>query len=65
MTMEEYEKKLLEWLRYVGYIKEEKVKIQRFLSGVHALYRDKFSLINPTLLKRQLGRPNNCMTKQR
>jgi hypothetical protein len=34
MTMEEYEKKFLELLRYVGYIKEEKVKIQRLLSGL-------------------------------
>jgi hypothetical protein len=30
MTMEEYEKKFLELLRYVGFIKDEKVKIQRY-----------------------------------
>jgi hypothetical protein len=33
MTMDEYEKKFLELLRYVDFIKDEKVKIQRFLSG--------------------------------
>ena len=33
-TMEEYENKFLELLRYVGYIKYEKVKIQCFLSGL-------------------------------
>jgi hypothetical protein len=32
MTMEEYEKKFLEFLRYVGFIKEEKENIQSFLS---------------------------------
>jgi hypothetical protein len=30
MTMEEYEKKFLELLRYVDFIKDEKVKIQYF-----------------------------------
>ena len=32
-TMEEYVNKFLELLRYVRYIKDGKVKIQRFLSG--------------------------------
>jgi hypothetical protein len=34
MTMEEYARKFLELLRYVVFIKDEKVKIQRFLSGL-------------------------------
>ena len=34
MTMEEYEKNFLELLRYVNYIKDEKSKIQGFLSGI-------------------------------
>jgi hypothetical protein len=42
ITMEEYEKKSLELLRYVSYIKEGKVKKQCFLRGFLALYRDKF-----------------------
>ena len=33
-TMEEYANKFLELLRYVRYIKDDKVKIQRFLSGL-------------------------------
>ena len=32
--MEEYENKFLELLRYVRYIKDEKVKIQCFISGL-------------------------------
>jgi hypothetical protein len=31
MTMEEYEKKFLEILRYVGYIRDDKVKYTMFL----------------------------------
>jgi hypothetical protein len=34
MTMEEYNKMLLELLRYVDFIRDENVKIQRFLSGL-------------------------------
>ena len=33
-TMEEYANKFLKLLRYVRHIKDEKVKIQRFLSGL-------------------------------
>jgi hypothetical protein len=41
MTMGEYENKFLELLKYVVYIKKEKVKIHRFLSGFPAFYIDK------------------------
>jgi hypothetical protein len=34
MTMGEYEKKILGLLKYVGFIKDEKVKIWRLLSGL-------------------------------
>jgi hypothetical protein len=38
MSMEEYDKKLLELMRYVDFIKEEKVKTQIFSSGLPSLY---------------------------
>ena len=41
MTMEAYEKKFLEILNYVDFMKDEKVKIQSFLSGLPKSYRDK------------------------
>jgi hypothetical protein len=41
MTMEEYEKKFLELLSYVDIIKDDKVKIQIFLSGLPSFYKDK------------------------
>jgi hypothetical protein len=40
MAMEEYEKRLFELLKYVDFIKDEKVKIQRFLSGLPSLYNE-------------------------
>jgi hypothetical protein len=50
MTIEEYEKKLLALLRYVGFIKEEKVKIQRFLSGLPSFYKNKIQFDEPKTL---------------
>ena len=40
--MEEYANKFLELLRYVKYIKYEKVNIQCFLSGLPQSYKDSF-----------------------
>jgi hypothetical protein len=51
MTMEEYERKFLELLRYVDFIKDEKVKIHRFLSGLPSFTRIKFSLMSPRIWK--------------
>ena len=39
--MEEYTNKFLELLRYVTYIKYEKVKIQRFLGGLPQPYKER------------------------
>jgi hypothetical protein len=34
MTIDEYERRFLELLKYVSFIKDETVKIQRYLSGL-------------------------------
>ena len=34
MTIDEYERRFLELLKYVSFIKDESVKIQRYLSGL-------------------------------
>ena len=44
--MEEYANKFLELLRYVRYIKDEKVKIQLFLSGLPQSYKTELSLMS-------------------
>jgi hypothetical protein len=41
MTMDEYNINLLEIIRYVSFIRVEKVTIQRFLSGLTSFYKDK------------------------
>jgi hypothetical protein len=40
LTIEGYVNKFLDLLRYVPYIKEEKVKAQRFISGLPKEYRN-------------------------
>ena len=49
--MEEYENRFLELLRYVRYIKYEKVKIQRFLSGLPQSYKDRIEFYEPRILE--------------
>ena len=61
MSMDEYENNFLELLRYVGFIKEEKVKMQTFLSVFLHFTGIKFSMMNLLLLKKQFGRPSTCM----
>jgi hypothetical protein len=56
MTLDEYEKKFLELLRYIGYIKVEKVKIHRFLSELPAFYKDKIKFDEPKTLEETIRR---------
>ena len=49
--MEEYTNKFLELLRYVRYIKDDKVKIQRFLSGLPQAYQDRIEFYEPRTLE--------------
>ena len=48
--MEEYANKFLELLRYVKYIKDEKVKIQHFLNGLPQSYKDRIEFDEPQTL---------------
>ena len=50
MTMVEYEKNFLGLLKYVRFIGDEKVKIQRFLSGLSAFYKEKIKYDEPKTL---------------
>ena len=51
MTMDEYVKKFLDLMRYVAYINEEKIKIQRFLSGLLSFYKDQIQYDEPKTLE--------------
>jgi hypothetical protein len=56
MTMEEYEKHFFEFLKYVDFIKDEKFKIQRFLSGLPYLYSDNIQYDNPKIFEETIRR---------
>ena len=58
--MEEYANKFLKLLRYVKYIKDEKVKIQRFLSGLPQSYEDKIDFYEPRTLEEAIKKAKYC-----
>ena len=58
--MQEYAKKFLELLRYVGYIKDDKVKIQHFLSGLPHSYNDKIEFDEPRTLEEAIMKVKYC-----
>ena len=49
--MEEYANKFLDLLRYVRYIRDEKVKVQCFLSGLPQSYKDIIEFYEPRTLE--------------
>ena len=51
MTMDEYENMFLDLLSYVDFIQEDKVKIQRFHSGLPEFYKDHINYDEPLTLK--------------
>jgi hypothetical protein len=51
MDMEDLTNKFLDFLRFVPYIKEDKVKIQMFLSGQPHSYKDMIEFDNPKYFK--------------
>jgi hypothetical protein len=56
MKIDEYDKRFFELQKYVDFIKDEKVKIQRFLSGLHSFYSDKIQYYKPKTLEEAIRR---------
>ena len=63
--MEEYANRFLELLRYVRYIKDEKVKIQRFLSGLPQSYKDRIKFYEPRTLEEVIRKAKYCYDHNR
>ena len=59
-TMEEYANKFLELLRYVWYIRDEKVKVQRFLSGLPQSYKDRIEFYETRTLEEAIRKAKYC-----
>jgi hypothetical protein len=47
MTIDEHERIFLELLKYVSFIKDEQVKIHRYLSGLPSFISDKIQYDDP------------------
>jgi hypothetical protein len=51
MTIDEYERRFLELLKYISFIKDETVKIQRYFSGLQIFIDDKIQYDDPKTLE--------------
>jgi hypothetical protein len=51
MTIDEYERRFLELLKYVSFIKDETVKIQRYLSRLSSFISEKIQYDDPNTLE--------------
>ena len=58
--MEEYANKFLELLRYFRYIKDDKVEIHHFLSGIPQEYKDKTEFDEPRTLEEAIRKDKYC-----
>ena len=58
--MKEYTNRFLELLGYVRYIKDEKVKIQHFQSGLPQYYKDRIGFYEPRTLEEAIRKPKHC-----
>ena len=58
--MDEYANKFLELLRYVQYIRDEKVKVQCFLSGLPQSYKDRIEFYEPRTLEEAIRKAKYC-----
>ena len=60
MTIEEYANNFLELLRYVKYVRGERVKIQHFLSGLPQSYKDRIEFDEPQTLDNTIRKTGYC-----
>ena len=60
MTIDDYERIFLELLKYVTFIKDEQVKIQRYLSGMPSFISDKMQYDDPNTLEKTI-RHTKCI----
>jgi hypothetical protein len=63
MTIDEYERRFLELLKYVSFIKDETVKIQRYLSGLPSFISDKIQYDDPKTMEETIRR-EKCLYDQ-
>ena len=65
MTNEEYTSRFLELLRYVPYLKDEKAKIQRFMSELPISFKDRIEFDEPRSLEEAIQKLKHCYEKSK
>ena len=65
MSNEEYTTKFLELLRYVLYLKDDKSKFQRFISGFPLEFGDCIEYDEPRSLEEVSGKLKHCYDKSK
>jgi hypothetical protein len=60
LTIDEYINKFLELIRYVPYIKDEKVKMKCFISGIPQSFRDIIEFDEPKTLEDNIRKARYC-----
>ena len=65
MAMEDLINKFLELLRFIPYIREDKVKIQQFLSFLPQYYKDMIKFDNPNSLSEVFKKARMCYDKNK
>jgi hypothetical protein len=65
MSIDEYERRFLKLLKYVSCIKDEKVKIHRYLSGMSSFISDKIQYDDPKTLEETIRRDKFLYDQQR
>jgi hypothetical protein len=63
MTIDEYERTFLELLKYVSFIKDETLKIQRYLIRLPSFISDKIQYDDPNTLEETI-RKDKCLYDQ-
>jgi hypothetical protein len=65
MTIDEYERRFLELLKYVSFIKDEIVKIQRYLSGLSSFINEKIQYDDRNTLEETIRRDEFLYDQQK
>ena len=60
MTMDDYVTKFTSLLRYVPYLREEKAKVQRFLSSPPTRMRGRIEFVNPQTMDEAIRKAQMC-----
>ena len=60
MTMDEYITKFTSLLRYVPYVREEKAKVQRFLSTFPTHMNERIEFVNPRTVEEEIWKERMC-----